>query len=408
MRLCGLLAWRALAGNLHADPLPHDVYVWQRAWNDSVRNAVAGSGTNFNRIVALAAEVTWKSQQPQTTLVPLDAPALRASGRPIGLALRIGPSAGPFRSNDAVVMTLTSLAHSLLATAASNDLTITELQLDFDCAESKLAGYQVWVETVRRRIAPTPLIITALPGWLRQPAFAQLAHACDGFVLQVHSLERPQSFHAAFTLCDPAAAIRAVELAGKIGRPFRVALPTYGYYVAFDAQDKFVGLAADGPAIKWPAGTQIREVRSDPVALAKMVMGWGTNHPAALQGFIWYRLPIENEILNWRFLTLGVVMSRRVPQADLKVESRSPEPELVEVFLRNEGSADFQNGIAIRVRARTRVVASDAVGGFGLEKLAGDFSRLHASQFLLRAGETRQIGWFRLNRKAEVELEISK
>lgn len=408
LRFCVLSAWLAGAAYLRADPLPHDVYVWQRAWSEPVRSAVSGSGTNFNRIVALAAEVTWKNQQPQTTLVVLDAPALRASGRPLGLALRIGPSAGPFRSNDAVVMTLSALAQTLLATAASNGLTIAELQLDFDCAESKLAGYQVWVETIRRRIAPTPLIITALPSWLRQPAFARLARACDGFVLQVHSLERPQSFHAPFTLCDPVAAVRAVELAGKVGQPFRVALPTYGYFVAFDAQDKFVGLAADGPSIKWPAGTRIREVRSDPVALAKLVMEWSTNHPAALQGFIWYRLPIENENLNWRFSTLGVVMSRQVPQADLKVESRSPEPELVEVYLRNEGSADFQNDIAIRVRAFARVVASDAVGGFDLEKLAGDFSRLHASQFLLRAGETRQIGWLRFNRKAEVELEISK
>lgn len=396
-------------GAATAARLSQDVYIWQRAWTDPLRDSLSQHATNFNTVVALAAEVTWKNREPQLTRVTLDCAALRGSERAIGLALRIGPSAGPFRSDDAVARTLVSWSKSLIAEAVSNGLRVAELQLDFDCAESKLDGYRVWVETIRDQIKPTPLIITALPSWLRQPSFAKLAAASDGYILQVHSLERPKSFEAPFTLCDPGAAQRAVEKAGTFPTPFRVALPTYGYYVAFDAEEKFIGLAADGPSITWPHGTRIREVRADAAEMAKLVAYWNSNHPAAMRGAIWYRLPIENEILNWRFSTLGVVMSGRVPQADLKVESRSPEPELVEVILRNDGSAEFQNEFSVRVRVRSaRVVASDALGGFDLEQTGSDSFLFRAQALVLRAGEQRKIGWLRTIKKAEVELEMAK
>ena len=267
----------------------------------------------------------------------------------------------------------------------------------------------MWVETIRRQIPPVPLVITALPSWLKQPAFAKLAAASDGYILQVHSLERPRGFNAPFTLCDPAAAKRYVEQASRLNIPFRVALPTYGYYAAFDAGDKFIGLAADGPSIQWPRGTHIREVRTDAAEMAKLLAFWNTNHPPNLRGVIWYRLSITQDTLNWRFTTLGVVMSGRVPQADLKVESRSPEPELVEVILRNNGTADCQNDFSVRARVRSaRVVAADSLGGFDFSKQANGDVLFRAQELVLRAGEQRRIGWIRTNRKAEVELEVGK
>jgi hypothetical protein len=398
-----------LAGPVTGAVLPHDVYVWQREWSGSVRESIAQHATNFNSFVALAAEVTWKNSQPQVTRVEIDYASLRKSPGPVGLALRIGPFAGPFRSNDAVARFLAETAKSLFADARFNGVNASELQLDFDCAESKLDGYRIWMETIRAQNKPTQLVITALPSWLKQPAFAKLVTASDGYILQVHSLERPKSFNATFTLCDPIAAERTVEQAGKLNVPFRVALPTYGYFVAFDTNDKFIGLAGDGPSMKWPRGTRIREVRADATEMAKLVAHWNTNHPTAMRGVIWYRLPIESEILNWRFRTLGVVMSGRVPQADLKVESRSPEPELAEVVLRNDGSADFQNEFSVRVRVRgARVVASDALSGFDLKQTGSDSFLFRAPALIVRAGEQRNIGWLRTDRKAEVELESAK
>ena len=68
---------------------------------------------------------------------------------------------------------------------------MAELQIDFDAAESKLAGYREWLVALRSRVGTTRLVFTALPAWLRHEEFRALAQAADGFVLQVHSLERP-------------------------------------------------------------------------------------------------------------------------------------------------------------------------------------------------------------------------
>ncbi len=392
-----------------AAQMPNDVYVWQRAWNRPVLDALNQQSTNFQHVIALAAEVSWKDKQPRITRVPLDHAALRECGRPCGLAMRIGPSAGPFRSNDPTALKLAALANSLVEGARSNRLSLAEIHLDFDCAESRLDGYRVWVELLRREIAPVPLVLTALPSWLRQPAFARLAAAADGYILQVHSLERPRSFNAPFTLCDPTAARRAVEAAGKLPIPFRVALPTYGYRVAFDVKDKFIGLTADGPAIEWPADTRIRTVRSNPAEIAGLVADWSTNRPAAMRGIIWYRLPVAGEDLNWRPRTLELVKRGQVPQADVKVESRSSAPLLREIFLRNNGAADFQDNIAIRARiSRGRLVAGDALAGFDADKSSGGTVEFRATNFFLPAGATRAAGWLRLNKEAEVELELRK
>src|SRR4029077_5145510 len=96
---------------------------------------------------------------------------------------------------------------------------------------------------------------------------------------------------AAFLLCDPAAAKKAVEAAARFRRPFRVALPTYGYVVAFDRQGKGGGLSAEGPLLSWPREAMVRVARSDPAAMAGLVRTWTADRPAALSGILWYRLP---------------------------------------------------------------------------------------------------------------------
>ena len=111
--------------------------------------------------------------------------------------------AGPFATDDSIARAVCSAAASLVAEAKTNHLTPAELQLDFDCSESKLDGYRAWVQLIRNRIAPIPVTITTLPGWLKQPAFRKLVQATDGYVLQVHSLEKPKSFGVPFTLCVP-------------------------------------------------------------------------------------------------------------------------------------------------------------------------------------------------------------
>ena len=391
--------------------MPHDAYIWQRDWIEAVGEAVNEYGTNFAELVALNAEVTWKNRAPQVTRVQLEPRALRGAGRRIGLALRVGVYPGPFTADDAQARVLVNLAASLLADAVSNRLAIAELQIDFDCAESKLDGYATWVKAIRRAVAPVPVTITALPAWLKQSAFKRLIAAADGYVLQVHSLERPKAMGAPFKLCDPLAARRAVERAGRLGKPFRVALPTYGYVLGFSQGGQFVGISAEGPARSWPQGTQLREVRADPEALAQLVDAWNRDRPSQLTGVIWYRLPVSTDRLNWSWPTLATVMSGKVPHPELRAEVRHPDPALSEIDLVNVGTADSSQPVQLTLRWQDgRLVAADGLGGFESNEIGSNSVHFLSRNGLppLRPGERRNIGWVRLNSRTGVQIEVAQ
>ena len=404
----------AAGGREIQGPLPHSVYVWQRAWTDGVRESVSQHAPDFNEVVVLGAEVSWKDRQPQITRVAVNYSSLAGTNCRVGLALRIGAFSGPFAANDANTRRLESLAESLIAAARTNSVTPFELQLDFDCAESKLDGYRVWLEAIQRRVAPVPVTITALPSWLGSPGFARLAAASTNYVLQVHSLERPRDINDKFSLCDTQAAMRAVERAGNLGVPFRVALPTYGYLLAFKPDGKFLGLSAEGPVQSWPQGTRIREVRADPVEMAALVSGWNTNRPSALRGVIWYRLPVAADNLNWRWQTLSDIVHAKPLGKNLNARARRIEPGLVEISVANEGSLDDSSRLTVAVRwsreGGTRLVAGDGLRGFKLTE-SGEASaafQVGPHTLHLRAGETNVIGWLRFNRDCEVDVELKK
>ena len=168
--------------------------------------------------------------------------------RRVGFAL--GPFKGELATNPPAVDFLAGPAASLVAEARTNQIKPVELQIDYDCATAKLGDYRAWLAVVQNRIAPLPVTITALPTWLDSPAFVALAAAATNYVLQVHSLTKPEDINTPFLLCDPVAARRAVARAGEIGVPFRVALPTYTYIVAFNAAGKFIGLSAEAPRVR--------------------------------------------------------------------------------------------------------------------------------------------------------------
>jgi len=92
--------------------LPHDAYVWQRAWNDSVVEAVTNHGPAFSNLVVLKAEVTWRNSKPDIAPAHVDYAALAATHRPIGIALRIGAFSGPFSTNDKTTTFLSPTRHN--------------------------------------------------------------------------------------------------------------------------------------------------------------------------------------------------------------------------------------------------------------------------------------------------------
>ncbi|MCU0585087.1 MAG: DUF3142 domain-containing protein [Desulfobacterales bacterium] len=389
--------------------LRQDAYVWQRAWTDSVTNAVVSLGGHFGELIALQAEVSFKEGSPRCARVDLDYDSLRATGKPVGLALRIGTYAGPFNAGDPCTDWLATLAQSLVADAVAHRLDPAELQLDFDCAESRLGGYATWLTAIQEAVHPLPVSITALPSWLKQPLFRELAAAADGYVLQVHSFERPRSRKAELTLCDPQEARRAVTAAAALGRPFRVALPTYGYRAAFDSEDRFLGISAEGPARFWPGAAQCVEVRADPEELSELVREWSETGPGELLGVVWYRLPVADDMLNWAWPTLECVMTGKAPVARVCAQIRRAESGLVEIDLANEGKADSTIPWTVTVCWQgSRKLAADGLHGYDWVEPAADALHFQPGRpgERLRAGERRTIGWIRFAGTPEVKAEL--
>ncbi len=273
-----------------------------------MKESVAQHAHEAAGLVVLAAEVSWDSGRAQVARVPVDYSILGQSK--VGLALRIGPYSGPFAESDQTAQFISGLATDIVAESRAARCEAAELQIDFDCASSKLAGYQCWIRAVAARVAPTPVTITVLPSWMDSREFAPLARAAGGFVLQVHSLERPRAVDEAVTLCDTGAACRWVEQAGRVGVPFRVALPTYGYVMTYRESGEFIGLIAEADAPDLAPGTVVKVVHSDPAAMAQLVRTWNMDRPATMQGVIWYRMPVAGDRLNWAWPTLARVMKR--------------------------------------------------------------------------------------------------
>ncbi len=413
-----LIQGAALVAQNRPELMTQEAYVWQRAWNSQVARAIDEHGSRFAELIVLNEEISFDDGRPSATQVSPDFGVLGrvlSKGRGLGLALRIGPFSGPFTADDSVAKFICDEAASLLKTAQAHGANAAELQIDFDCAESKLKGYLIWIQALRKRIAPVPLTITVLPSWLRQGAFKDLVAATDGYVLQVHSVERPQSIRSPFTLCDPAKAKQWVEQAGALRIPFRVALPTYGYQVAYDSAGRFAGLAAEGTARRsWAPGTQLREVRSDPLQMAGLVQYWVTNRPSSIKGILWYRFPMPGDILNWRWPTLAAIMAARSPKEEFRAESRRVEAGLVEISLVNSGELDISSRLAVEARwsrdSGSRLVAADGLHGFQVVDGGPSALQLKSeSQFSrLPAGESQVIGWLRFDKDREVEVEVKK
>ena len=174
------------------------VYVWQGAWTPEVRAAAKVPDTPM--LFVLHAEVS-------DTVRTVDVPEL-------------GPHAAVIRAD--------TLAH-LAAVPIDVPPDATELQLDVDVPTADLADYADFLAGLDLDV---PLTITALPDWLRSPAFPDVLDAVDGWTLQVHA--PGQAFH----LPDLSAVPR--------DRPFRIALPTYGVGLVKDREGVTVGVVGEG------------------------------------------------------------------------------------------------------------------------------------------------------------------
>ena len=386
-------------------PLPQRAYVWQREWTPAV-SAATHEASNLDGLIVLGAEVAWKNGQPHIIRPAVDWAALRATKKTIGIALRIDPFSGPFSSDDERLRLFVKLAHSLLDERKENSVPCPEFQVDFDCAQKKLAGYRLWLRELRGAVKPARLVITTLPSWLDEPEFRTLINEVDAYVLQVHSVPT-QNEAGRVALCDVAQAQRRVAKAAKLGKPFIVSLPTYSAVVGYDANGHLLGMALDGVQPSWPAGTRVVEFTSDADELSRLIHGWQNQRPAAMEGLVWYRLPVSTDARNWRWPTFAAVIEGRAPTRKLKVLTAGENP--ADLSFSNEGEAEEPLRDTVLVRwDGPAPLAAEALPGWTVTMTGNDarFAPASVAGPRLMPGAKRGIGWLRFEQRAFLHVEI--
>lgn len=402
-----------------AGAFPQRAYVWQRDWKQPVAKSLLEGRDILDGCVILGAEVEWRGGVP-TVVKPLPKwEALKEFGKPVSLALRIAPYPGPYESKGEVTGALVATVRALLAEAAKAGVPVAEFQLDFDCAQKKLKRYAEWVKVIRRAVEPHPLVITALPSWLAEPTFPDLAREASRYVLQVHSISSPQG-DARTQICDPVAARRWVAQAAGIGLPYEIALPTYRSYVGYSPEGKLLGVVSDSVRPNWSMGATVREYSLDAEAMAGLVREWTAQPPAFAKGLLWYRLPVETDENNWRWPTLRAVMKGRVPARSWQVRVEGlggDEGKLthesgsnpVDLFLVNAGEVDEAPDCKVVVRWETAARAvAEGLPGWEARREARSvvFFRAVGNTRRLPPGNECAMGWLRLEPGAPIHVEV--
>jgi hypothetical protein len=387
----------------------HGAYVWQRQPGPEVAAAMRAAAQFTDGFCILAAEISWSKGAPVITRMPLDCAKLAALGKPIGLALRIGTPPNfqilDFKSQ------IVAEAAAIVSSAINTGLAPAEIQIDYDCPESKLDAYRQLLAGLRQAAGAIPLTFTALPAWLKHDdAFAALAREVaptgGGFVLQVHSLEKPADIDAPFTLCDPARALawtrQADAIAARFGTRFRIALPTYGYVLGFTGGGRFTGLAAETPR-DWPANTRLRAVRSDPAEMSRLAQQLAAGKFPRADGIIWFRLPVEGDRLAWNTTTFAAVVRGGPVESRLEAGVWRRQPGLAEIAIVNRGQTTLELPPLVRIEwtPGPRVIACDELAGYESLFDGEHILNLHAthtpSMSALAPGQSRIIGWIRFN-----------
>lgn len=355
----------------------------------------------------MVAEVSFREHQPQVREIELDWPAVRETGKPVGLVVRIHASVAATGWDDRALEDLRALLAKQRQRFADQQISLREAILDYDCPSARLADYTRLLRRLKPSFPNLGICITALPSWLESKSARELLSESPGYVLQVHSLHLPSDDGSMVSLMDVGEAERAVTRAGAMGMPFRVALATYSCVVLFDENGRVKEVyGEDAPPSLTLSGERRAILDSDAFATADLVRKWNTSRPAAMQGIIWYRLPVESDRLNWPAELLPKVASGAVLRRKW-IGTLQSQPEGYEnIALSQSGDApdDLPREILVEWQGPA-ALGADGLQGYEVVSQTSGQLRLrlvHPERFARVApGQNRLAGWLRRETTAE-------
>jgi hypothetical protein len=357
-------------------PLPHDAYVWQRQWTPALRDALAAAAPLVRQWRVLAAETDTGGRLQSFAIDPA-----ALAGRPAAPVVRIDGRLARL-DGDELIEGIAALVGRWRAAG----LAPAALEIDHDCGSAALAAYAEFLARLRRRLPGLRLAITALPAWPAGGARERLFDQADEIVLQVHAVEDPRR-----GLFDPQRARRWIDALAREGRPFRVALPTYGSRVSWRADGRLMAVVSERPLLA--GGAEARELIAAPAAVAALLEDLARDPPAGLRGIAWFRLPTAEDRRSWSLDTWRAVIGGALPPGLVTLSAEADPAGFTRLALVNDGAVDAE--LPLRIDLPPGCADADGINGYALGR---DGSRpfLVRQQAGLLPGHQRQpIGWIR-------------
>jgi hypothetical protein len=374
-------------------PLPHDAYIWQMRWNPSVREAITENAALIRSWRVLLAQADRTGRFRHTSL---ESPFLLASGRPVIGVIRIEGQIEQFDEK-----ALLAGVQDTLERARAAGLPLAGIEIDHDCATARLPRYTAFLRNLRAALTPNlPLSITALPAWMESPALPALLAEANEAVLQVHAVVNPRS-----GLFDPQQASRWIEDFARISpHPFRVALPTYGSRLNFDAWGNLAGVESEMPLLAGAARSE--EAIVSPLAVQSLLHALAQHRPPQLVGIVWFRLPTTNDQRAWQASTWRALMRGDALPTQLETIARpGSDPQRFDLLLRNPADVDIETPHSLTLPAHCTL--TDGANGYLAMTDAQDKHGLQRAQSaLLQPRHEIIIGWARCAHNPEPDIHV--
>ncbi len=376
-----------------AEALPHDAYIWQRAWTPHVVAATRGSSDIVRAWRVLLAE---SDQAGRWTSVAVPWADLRATARPVIGVIRIDGRLDEKR--------MPVLLDQVVAKVETASADLAGLEIDYDCPTSKLPAYARFLGELRARLSRRLVLsITALPTWMDSGALERLARDLDEIVLQVHAVDDPRR-----GLFDPDQAERWVrEFGRRIRIPFRVAVPAYDVRVTWRPDGRLASVEGEVPLLSGAGNGELLEAA--PAQVLRFLRALDRLAPDNLAGIAWFRLPTDADSRSWSRQTWRAVITGVLPPARVTAALVPTErADLWTVTLTNDGPVDA--ALPRRVRLDPACEMADGANGFRLTAASLGAGRplvLETARVeRLRANRGRIIGWARCTQTNEGKLDV--
>jgi uncharacterized protein DUF3142 len=365
--------------------MTHDVYVWQRRWTPALREALWESRQLVVAWRVLGAEI---GADGEAIATGVDLDAVRESARPTVVVLRIDGQITDW--NDRRIL---ATALGLVEEFRGAGVKVSGVEIDYDCATRRLPAYASFLGRFHDALAPQAplkLTITMLPAWLGDAALADVLRNVDEVVLQTHSVLSPER-----GLFDLALARSWVAtLAALKPTSFRVALPTYGHQVSFDAGGLAVAIESEAP--RGLGGMRSQELFASPDVISRFVGELRQDPPPAFAGVAWFRLPTRADRRAWSLATWKAVIEGGSMAGTAAVRAVATDtPGTFDLVAVNQTAIDRELPRAFTVVNGDDCEEADALSHYRLDPRQRGFRFSLAEPALLASNERRLIGWVR-------------